>query len=63
LTFYLPRLFLGHDITVESFGYIIRGKLIYCRNSERNPHRPEVLILEGLKGRMIIVRAWNVIKI
>ena len=63
MTFTLQKLFIGHDVTVESFGYKIKGKLIYCQDSERNPHRPELLILESLKGRTIIVRAWNVIKI
>jgi len=63
MTFNLQRLFLGHAVTVESFGYLIRGKLIFSQDSDKNGHVPNVLILEGLKGSKIIVREWNVIKV
>jgi len=63
MTFNLQRLFLGHDVTVESFGYLIKGKLVYCQDSDKNGHVPNVLILESLKGRKLILREWNVIKV
>jgi len=62
MTFNLQRLFLGHAVTVESSGYLVKGKLVCYRDSERNPHQPELLVLEGKAGTKILIRSWTVIK-
>jgi hypothetical protein len=59
-----PRLFLGRSVVIDSFGYVIKAKLVGVQDSDKyNGHRPNVLVLEGKNGRKIIARAWNVIKL
>jgi len=57
----LQSLFLGKNVTIEAAGYLIKGKLLDYRDSERGSHLPNVLIIQNKEGSHVL-RIWNVIK-
>jgi len=58
----IPLFFLNKIITVEAFGYTIKGILIHYQESRRPGHLPNVLVIQGKTGRHIL-RAWQIIKV
>lgn len=53
---------LGHEISVESSGLRISGRLIGVSEAARGrPHKPMVLALQNGDGQKFLVRDWSVI--
>lgn len=52
---------LNRQVTVESSGLRVHGRLLAVSDSKRQPdHKPFLLVLQTSKG-LCLVRDWNVI--
>jgi hypothetical protein len=53
---------LGHEISVESSGLKVHGRLIGVSEAARGrPHKPMVLALQNEDGQTLLVRDWSLI--
>jgi hypothetical protein len=53
--------FIGKKVTVESYPYVLSGKLLKCDLGHKKGHIPDKLILQNEHG-FIVVRSWQIIK-